>query len=377
MQWSYFTEATGNSVQLISPSVGYAFNTLKLKFKLSGNVTLSVSRTSQSSFLKQNSEIVSECSVDQQQNSITCEFDLSKLKLNITTYKLSFVTGQDSSTLELALTPDTYGRNAVFVVGSPRSGTTAIGNTIQRALNVKSHGESHMAELVDGLIVKATEYVTQSKAANNKGTLAWEVPAIFVKAQLMDNFRQLYASYYPQKILIDKTPGIPMLEALPTLLQIYPNAKVVYCQRRGIENIDSRMRKFKDVSFATHCKQWVNSINKWASVKKAINEITNKKNQWFIEIEQFELATDPVSSLTRISHFLDLKKQALNRMQVYLENSSPQKTSSSPSQTSDLQSIDWTQENKETFLSICANTMVNNGYSLDTRYFLNKDEQSN
>ena len=41
----------------------------------------------------------------------------------------------------IALTKLSYVPEVVFVVGSPRSGTTAVGNAIQRAYEVNSHGE--------------------------------------------------------------------------------------------------------------------------------------------------------------------------------------------------------------------------------------------
>lgn len=378
MNWIYFIEpleATAN-ISVNVPLTGYAFDNLLISLTVpnAASTEIKLTKTSRSSFLLGESEDAVYALDRNSDDQITLNLSLAELKQQITTFALSVKTSDDAKTsnIEFAITPDYHNRNAVFVVGSPRSGTTAVGNAIQRAYQVKSHGESHMAELLSNLVQQTKDYATATNQAKNKGTLTWEVPAIYLKAQLLENFRALYASYYPQQVIIDKTPGIPMITALPLLFQAFPNAKVVYCQRRALENIASRLRKFPNSTFEQHCRQWVVTIRRWKQAKQIINAFVPSNTPWNIEIEQLNLATRPEQELTRLAELLRLNVASTKRMIRYLEKSSPQQTGSSPDTSVDVASLGWSEEQVQFFYDTCSEEMALNGYSLDSAYFLEK-----
>jgi hypothetical protein len=256
-----------------------------------------------------------------------------------------------------------------FIVGSPRSGTSAVGKLVQLAYDINSHGEAHVAQAFQELIEQANAFFTHSSAALDKGTLVQAVPALYIEAQLVLNLRELYHRFYPGQAIVDKTPGIKMLECLPLLLKAFPHANVIYCQRRGIENISSRMRKFVNVPFEGHCRQWKRSISVWQKLKNTIARDLGHSD-WCVQIEQFDLAKTPAAIIEKLLVFLDIPLNNQNKLQRYLERNAPQKTGNKPEEVYSLQSIKWTQEQKALFLLHCEDLMQSNGYSLDESYYL-------
>jgi hypothetical protein len=303
-----------------------------------------------------------------------CDVGLELLDLestiNIFDVCLVDVSNQRVKIASLVLLPVTQELYPVtFIIGSPRSGTSAVGNLVQRSFDVKSHGEAHVANAFQELIEHSKKLFDSSLAVSSKGILINEVPALYIEAQLVLNFRQLYQRFYSNQPIVDKTPGIKMIECLPLLFKVFPHAKVICCQRRGIENISSRMRKFPKVPFEGHCKQWKRSILLWQKMKQTLNESLGH-SQWCMQIEQFNLASNPQTVISELLTFLDMPSSKDKMLNRYLERHTPQKTSKGPEHVLSFQNIDWTEEQKESFLSHCGAFMHSIGYSLDESYYL-------
>ncbi|WP_394128926.1 sulfotransferase [Shewanella maritima] len=253
-----------------------------------------------------------------------------------------------------------------FIVGSPRSGTTVVGNAVQDAYKVKSHGESHISELFEQMLTTATQFVTKSAAARAKGTLTHSVSDVHMQSLLLENLRQLHRDMYGNAIVIDKTPGGPMIAALPMLLKVYPQAKVIYCKRRAIENVASRLKKFPKVSFTAHCKQWRNTHHQWNNAKNDIIKTHNRKN-WFCVVEQYLLETQVEKESAKVARLIGLNSDQKQRFTGYFKHNSPQRTSKGG--TMSLDGINWSEDQKSTFMTICGKEMVRQKYSLDESYF--------
>lgn len=253
-----------------------------------------------------------------------------------------------------------------FIVGSPRSGTTVVGNAVQDAYKVKSHGESHISELFEQLLSTATQFVTKSAAARSKGTLTHAVSNVHMQSLLLENLRQLQRDVYGNDIVIDKTPGGPMIAALPMLLKVYPQAKVIYCKRRAIENVASRLKKFPKVSFTAHCKQWRNTHHQWNSIKNDIIKTHNRKN-WFCVIEQYLLETQVEVESLKVARLLGFDAEQKKHFTGYFKHNSPQRTSAAGAMS--LDGINWSEDQKSTFMTICGKEMIRQKYSLDESYF--------
>jgi hypothetical protein len=131
------------------------------------------------------------------------------------------------------------------------------------------------------------------------------------------------------------------------------------------------MRKFDKVSFEGHCKQWKRSIKLWQKMKETVSKDLGHSN-WYVQVEQFELAKKPEKVIKKLLEFLDISLAKQKKLARYLETSSPQKTSEGPEQALSLKDINWPQSQKDVFLLHCETLMQDNGYSLDESYYLSK-----
>jgi hypothetical protein len=373
--WSYYlVNEAQNSALIDSPLYGVCDGQLSLTVRSlkSGDPKLEVTDALNSTQKISSIEVFSTFL----EEGCKCEVGLELFDLApaISIFDLCLVDGVNSrvkiaSLVMLPMTSDI--RPVTFVVGSPRSGTTAIGNLVQLAYDTKVHGESHVGQAFQELIEKGNAFFNHSSAALDKGTLVQEVPALYIEAQLVLNLRDLYHRFYCGQAIVDKTPGIKMIECLPLLFKAFPHANVIYCQRRGIENIASRMRKFVNVPFEGHCRQWKRSLTVWQKLKNTITKDLGHSD-WCVQIEQFDLAKTPIAVIKELLVFLDIPLNKQKKLQRYLERSAPQKTGNKPEEVYSLLSINWTQEQKELFLLHCEDLMQSNGYSLDESYYLSR-----
>ncbi|AMJ99758.1 hypothetical protein AVL55_17315 [Alteromonas macleodii] len=363
MNWTYFLEHQKQS-PFSSADIGICQSSLVLNInELVDSESVKLTFLSHSAFLN-GEQIFSEWDINEKQLS------LSTGELEPVVHVLEITVNVEHKVYKsrLALVPAPELAQSYIVIGSPRSGTTVVGNMVQQAFRKKAHGEAHIAELFSQLVNQSEEYLEKGLAANNKGTLVWEVPSIFLKAQLVKQLRETYSTYYGNEIIVDKTPGLPMLRALPLVMLAFPNAKVVYCQRRGIENISSRLRKFPKAKFEAHCKQWAQTVQVWQRLKKQLSNQT-LRDDWWIEVEQYELATSPQKVTKELGRFLNVNERAITRMFEYQEKKSPQITGGKPSDVSSLDTVGWTKEQQKYFTEVCGEAMRLQGYSFDEQYY--------
>jgi hypothetical protein len=272
--------------------------------------------------------------------------------------------------LEGVIQPVTLPLRAVFVVGSPRSGTSALGKACRKSLRSSSHGESHVVEGVNRMLTAADAFFQQSKTASIAGNLVNAIPSTVIIAQQLTALRQIYRLYYGNEVLLDKTPGIPMLDSLPLALMAWPHAKVIFCKRRAMENVQSRMIKFPKIAFEQHIKQWRQSFVAWRNSKQKINKLL-KHNQWFIEVDQFDMATAAVRAVESVSEFLALKPKEKNVFLKQLASDDrPEQTSAIQSKTKSLDEFGWSDAHIALFKEVCEKEMALQHYSYDHSYYL-------
>ena len=271
--------------------------------------------------------------------------------------------------IEGVIQPVVLPKRALLVVGSPRSGTSALGKACRKALRSSAHGESHVVEGVNRMLTTADAFFQQSKTASISGNLVNAIPRTVIIAQQLTALRQIYRLYYGDEVLLDKTPGIPMLESLPLALMAWPHAKVIFCKRRAMENVQSRMIKFPKVAFEQHVKQWRQSFIAWRNSKQKINKLL-KHNQWFIEVDQFDMATNTASVVTPISELLAFDKREKNVFEKQLSSDDrPEQTSVIQSRAKSIEDFGWTDAQIDIFKGICDKEMTLQHYSYDEQYY--------
>lgn len=263
----------------------------------------------------------------------------------------------------LALIRDEYQNRAVFIVGSPRSGTTIVGNSLRKTLcSSDGYGESHILPLSNAISQAVLDYHSSSGASKIPKMMLNHVNPFLLSEQMLSVLKKQYMALIEDEWLVDKTPGGPMIRALPHIQRLWPDAKVVFVKRRGIENVASRLRKFPQVDFESHCKQWKNCMNAWARVRETLNNT--------IEIDQYDVLTQPAESAAKLANFLALTESQQNFLTKRFVEDRPEQTGHSVSPLAlDLEKINWSEEHKSLFRQHCANDLEKWGYSDDDSYY--------
>lgn len=257
----------------------------------------------------------------------------------------------------------------VFVVGSPRSGTTALGKGLRKALQTPAHGESHALHGIQKIIETIQAYFVDSHVAKVPNNLVNQLPITVLIAQQLSGLRAIYRHFYGNQVHLDKTPGIPMIESLPVAFMAWPNAKVIYCQRRGMENVASRLRKFPNIAFEGHCRQWRLSVVAWRRVENQLNKRLRSK-KWGLMVEQQTMLTQPQVVSDQVARLLKLKAGPKQRLLKTLSGDRPEQTGPADLKIKALADFGWTEQQQAFFIEQCGAEMAKQGYSLDARYYV-------
>jgi hypothetical protein len=153
-----------------------------------------------------------------------------------------------------------------------------------------------------------------------------------------------------------------MIEAIPSILQLYPDAYFIFAKRRGLENVLSRQKKFPDMPFVAYCKDWSASMNMWLKVKESIPSSQR------LEIDQYDLAHHPLKVVTKLQKMLQLPDDYKNRLLEFFKTQKVERTADDWLAVS-IDELKWTSEEKSIFLKECGETLNLYGYSLDNNYF--------
>jgi hypothetical protein len=161
-----------------------------------------------------------------------------------------------------------------------------------------------------------------------------------------------------------------MIEAAPILRELWPSSVIVFVKRRGIENVISRMKKFPDDSFESHCAGWAGSMAAWRRIRQQLPQ------GCFIEVEQQDMIHRPEPTVRSLCAFLQVDEGVVAAACKVMSVPGPQESEKdSASRTLSLAESGWTVEQTEVFLKHCESEMKQFGYTMDARYRLLPDER--
>jgi len=251
----------------------------------------------------------------------------------------------------------------VFVLGAARSGTSAVSQALLKT-RYTGFNEGHIIGLLTTINDQISSYferyknVPDSKVILVKNTSKSEV--IFEYNQAFKKiFENLHDNY---EYILDKTPTIIGLSAIPHLLDIWPDAKIIYCQRRGLEVVRSALIKWPNAGIENRGPAWADMVEMWQ------NKMADLAGN-FLMIEHIELTYSPDKVSRALQEFLNLEPEegailsaefADRRFEVTSETYHPV----------DEADLPWSPEDREIFDQICAKSMLAGGYSYDPGYFL-------
>ena len=254
---------------------------------------------------------------------------------------------------------DTKNRNPLFILGSPRSGTTILASALRKA-GYSGFNEGHLLNLVPS-VKHLIERHIQAHQAQEKGQLLANIDADQFKREILDTFKKYQTLLNPKEPWLDRTPDAAMIYAAPTLAEMWPDAVFVFAKRRAIENIVSRIKKFPSVPFKNHCASWSESMSAWRSVR-------NSGIQG-IEVDQFDIAHHPAREAERLANFLALSKEAAKRINDEFVTAQPQRTDEqSARRILELTKTGWTIQEMDLFKAYCSEEMEAYSYTTDDNY---------
>jgi hypothetical protein len=255
----------------------------------------------------------------------------------------------------------------IFVLGSPRSGTSIITIAIQSGANIPGYREGHFLPLAKQLLDSIETYYAKNSnsAINGKRTLH-HIDKSQLQEQIHAVFREQYNSLMDQEVWFDKTPGINMIKTVPYLSLIWPKAKFIFAKRRGIECIMSRLRKFPGrIPFEAHCKLWQECMETWLTIRDQLNG-------HYLEIEQRDISLNSEATANQIGIFLQLEQQKIDRIADIFATKRVQHTGGEEELTMmALNETGWSDEQIAIFRKYCTKISEKFGYTESSSYMTN------
>lgn len=251
-------------------------------------------------------------------------------------------------------------RFPVFIVGSPRSGTSAM---VSALLGVGYNGflEGNFLSLISS-VNEAVDRHFAIFSNGNPYTMVNLIDPAAVKSSIAAVLASRAAELNPTAPWLDKSGNPQMIEAIPYLLETWPEAMFIFSKRRGIENIISRLKKFPAHNFEYHCKDWARVMRTWREARTKLDPLS------FLEMDQQTLITAPTTASIKLANFLNLSDTQRDALGSIFAKKRPQQTSDgSASRVYALDTL-WTEPHRAIFQNICGPEMEAFGYSNDESY---------
>jgi sulfotransferase family protein len=234
----------------------------------------------------------------------------------------------------------------LFLMGSPRSGTSQLGSTLTQVLGLPWLGEGHGAPLFSS----AADALSGDINAENG----------MVRYLARQNFRQIaieaarsaYYHMHGSASFVDKTPGVKMIMSAPFLNECFPGSRFVFQRRNPVANVLSRMVKFGG-SFEAHCRDWAGAMDAWLKIRSLLPH--------YVEIQQEDMLEAPARVAKTLADYIGLPESAAGICRS-LETDSLERTGAGVGHSDRLRT-GWTPEQVAMFDRICGPAMRAFGYS--------------
>lgn len=250
----------------------------------------------------------------------------------------------------------------LYILGSTRSGTSALRNAIAET-RYSGYGEGHLVPMLVDLI----DTVRREKQIG----LGHDVPGTglnYLNADaLIRHLFQGYERYLAEDLgcshILDKTPTVAPIRAAPDLASYHSEAKLIYCARRHVDNVHSKLMKFPDVTLEEHVEEWSHCHAAWLGARAKLDA----QGQEYLELDFFDLATDCDGVAARIGAYLALDREETDSIARYLGSQRPQaEPGRDLTRFLRLSDLPWSDEQKAHFRDIASPVGATLGYGFET-----------
>lgn len=248
----------------------------------------------------------------------------------------------------------------VFVVGSPRSGTSILVQAMIKG-GYFAYAEGNFLSLIRDLQRVVDQHFDTFGVSDE--VLAGRVDRAMLKIRLENVVASMAGHLQMRTPWLDKTGNPEMIEIIPVLRRVWPNSRFILARRRALENVTSRLRKFPNYDFEYHCKDWARNMTAWRELRGRVPDLP------CIEVDQHDISADPVRVAADIGHFLQMDQAAVKQLSGVFTHERPQQTEpGSADRVLCLDRMAWTDEQRAIFHRICDSEMKSYGYSEDESY---------
>jgi len=252
-------------------------------------------------------------------------------------------------------------RSPVFIVGSPRSGTSALAKALSNS-GYQGFNEGNFLPLIT-IVERHIDRHFALSAKPNPNVFVAQVDPQALKSRIEDIFKEITEALNPGPFWFDKSGNAEMIRAIPILRRLWPDSIYIFAKRRGIENVVSRVKKFPGHNFEYHCADWAKNMAAWREIREELPAGV------YLEVDQQDLIRNTEDISMKIAEFLQLTEEQLKKLTNTFRSGRPQETSKgSAMKTYSFDSIGWTESEAATFKKYCASEMDAYGYSEGEEY---------
>jgi len=268
-----------------------------------------------------------------------------------------------SAPLQFSGTSSDPAQYPVFVLGSIRSGTSAMVQGLLKTERFRGYQEGHMLDLLKHWAERLRSFynLKHLDTLPDRNTMIGRVPIEFLEDALNHIFVDLIRQLLGEGHWVDKTPNPDAICLAPRFRELWPNARFIFMRRRALENLASRARKFPDYDFARNCQEWKDAMQAWLSVRGQLRGAA-------IEVDQMYLGRHPQEVAEQVRILLRLDAVETRVMAQVFAHDRPQRTAASPDEVLDLATIGWARPWIAEFELVCRPLMDQFGYTTDASY---------
>ena len=261
-----------------------------------------------------------------------------------------------------ACKPKVSGHSPVFIVGSPRSGTSILVDGLLAA-GYSGFREGNLLGLAKPLLDSVDRYF-QIHDGSDKRTLMGQLEPEDFKGPILRLFKDVLLRHNALDPWFDKTGSAETIRIIPDLVSLWPDCRIIFAKRRGIENVVSRMRKFPENDFQFHCMDWARNMAAWRKARQVLDQAI------FLEVDQHDIISRPAEVAAQITQLLSLSAAQETLIAQTFQRNRPQQTESGwAERVLALESTGWSPAQITIFRESCATEITNFGYSLDNTYW--------
>ncbi|MAG54897.1 MAG: hypothetical protein CMJ83_01265 [Planctomycetes bacterium] len=276
--------------------------------------------------------------------------------------------------LSVARRSPNHDAEPIFVVGSVRSGTSALAQALKTGACIPGFNEGNVAALMRLILDQIDEYFRQLSPEYMKVPshhLIANVDRKAIEDHIVNHFVDVYARHAGNGRWIDKSPDsylfAPMIRSCPELQRMSPKARFIFCARRGIENVLSRMNKFPHIPFDYQCRSWAHTFAEWGRAREEVGA------DRCLEVQQRDMAIRPHAVAADLRAFLELdERQESSIIRLLSERRHEQSRIAQEYREIPLSETPWDEEQRDGFYRWCHPMMQAAGFDLEGRSIASK-----